>query len=543
MADSSGELRHIAWRDAFPVVRLFGAFSHALWFAPMALAWCAVIALYLLGRLGDGVWNAAGGAVAVVPASGFSSEVEAYALLDRAEFEAYLREASAQDSDASDPATLNVSPLEQALAEISPTTEPADAAAASVIRSPALARAAEIQTQRRATRATGPFAALLHHGTRSLAICAQAAVCLRFGFGDPLAGEPGLLDGLSAMLSGLAWFVTQRPVFAVLYLLAAFAIVSFFGGGIARCAAVQSAREEDLGYFEALGFAREKLGGLIGGPLMTFGLAVLLSLGLIFGAALLGGIGGLLEWIPGGSFVFGWVDELLAAFFFPLALLMSIGVALLAVCALFGTHLTWATIAVEGSDGFDAFQHAASYVGQRFGRLLGYIVVSLVHGALCFVILRGVVLLTFKFTHYCLGAGLGFFGARGANEAAYFPKLDAAWHMPAWADLPWLPSLHAAPLWGWFGLGPLSGSEWVLMIVSMLWVFALVGVLAGFLLSYLLHASVQMYFLLRRDIDAVDYSEIFYEELDDALSAPAPAAPASESGPGPGGTPLPVVGP
>ncbi len=542
MADSSGELRHIAWRDAFPVVRLFQAFSHALWFAPMALGWCAVAALYLLGRLGDGVWTAAGGGVAVVPQSGFASEVEAYAVLDRVGFEAFLRQAAAVHADDDGPVAPIHSPLETALTELSPSTAPMDAATAAPLRAPMLARATEIQALQRESRAMGPFAALLRHNGHCLATCAQAAVGLRFGFGDLLAGEPGVLDGVSSALAGLSWFATQRPLFAILYLLAAFGVLSLIGGGIARCAAVQSAREEDLGCFEALGFAREKLSGLIGGPLMTFGLALLLGLGLIFGAAVLGGVGGILGGIPGVSAVLGWVDELLAAFFFPVALFLGVGAALLTVCALFGTHLTWATIAVEGSDGFDAFQHAASYVGQRFGRLAGYILVSLVHGALCFVILRGIVLLALKLTHFCLGAGLGFFGLRSANELANIPKIETVWHMPAWTDLPWLPGAQPAPLWGWFGLGPLSASEWILMVVIMLWVFALVGVLAAFLLSYFFHASVQMYLLLRHDIDAVDYSEIFYEEPDDSFGGPA-APPAPEPGSGPLGTPLPVVGP
>ncbi len=57
-------------------------------------------------------------------------------------------------------------------------------------------------------------------------------------------------------------------------------------------------------------------------------------------------VGGLLGAIP-------WV-ELLTGLFYPLGLLGGLALAVLFMATVLGFHLMWPTIAVEGSDGFDA---------------------------------------------------------------------------------------------------------------------------------------------------------------------------------------------
>jgi hypothetical protein len=96
------------------------------------------------------------------------------------------------------------------------------------------------------------------------------------------------------------------------------------------------------------------------------------------------------------------------------------------------------------------------------------------------------------------------------------------WTMPPWADLSLLPST-TTPFWGWFYNGPLTGSEWLSTFFFALWVFLLVGLVAAFVVSFFFCGSTQMYFLLRRDVDATDWDEIYYEE------------PAEEPGPLPAG--------
>jgi len=83
-----------------------------------------------------------------------------------------------------------------------------------------------------------------------------------------------------------------------------------------------------------------------------------------------------------------------------------------------------------------------------------------------------------------------------------------------------------------------------------LWVYLVVGLVAAFVVSFFFCGSTQMYFLLRRDVDATDYEEIYYEEPEEEPAAPeagtgfvtetpAPVTPApSEPPPTPPAPPL-----
>jgi hypothetical protein len=71
--------------------------------------------------------------------------------------------------------------------------------------------------------------------------------------------------------------------------------------------------------------------------------------------------------------------------------------------------------------------------------------------------------------------------------------------------------------WGDFGTAPLSGSESFALFFIALWVFVFVGLVGAFVVSFYFCGSTEMYFLLRREVDAVDYDEIYYEETEEEL--------------------------
>jgi hypothetical protein len=128
---------------------------------------------------------------------------------------------------------------------------------------------------------------------------------------------------------------------------------------------------------------------------------------------------------------------------------------------------------------------------------------------------RIIAMLVLKLSHVFTGAGMNL---ASSAETSTIGKLDAIWHMPAWQDLPLLPAIGDVNFWGSFGTAPLSGAESFTMFFIAAWVFLAVGLVGAFVVSFYFCGSTEMYFLLRREVDAVDYDEIYYEELEDEFA-------------------------
>jgi len=186
--------------------------------------------------------------------------------------------------------------------------------------------------------------------------------------------------------------------------------------------------------------------------------------------------------------------------------------ALILILSVTGFHLMWPTIAVEGSDAFDAIQRAFGYVLQRPWNMAFYSFVLLVYGGLSFVFVRLLATTSLKLSHMFTGAGMNLASSAATETVG---KLDALWRMPAWQDLPLLPATGDLNFWGAFTNAPLSGAETFTFFFIALFVFLAVGMVGGFVVSFYFCGSTEMYFLLRRDVDAIDYDEIYYEELED----------------------------
>lgn len=364
----------------------------------------------------------------------------------------------------------------------------------------------------------GPFRALLAFQSQCFAGAVQGVVSGRWGYGDGPSGvEPSLLGSVGAFTSSLTWAVTQRPWYTLLMGVICVVVFGFFGGAICRSAAIQSAREESIPIRDALGYARSKFTGLLTAPLMPLAIFV--------GILAIMWIGGLVGAIPR-------LGELLAGITFPLAVLGGFALAMIFIATVLGFFLMWPTIAVEGSDGFDALSRVGNYLGGRLWSVSFYTFLLLLYGGLSFVVVRAIAQLTLKFTHWGTGLGLNL----GSNVALDgLGKLNGIWRMPAWSDLAILPSVGEVPFWGTFHNAPLNWSEWIALVLIAVSVFVVVGLVGAFVVSFFFCGSTQMYFLLRREVDATDFDEVFFvePEPEPATATAPPTQPAPPAGAAP----------
>ena len=343
----------------------------------------------------------------------------------------------------------------------------------------------------------GPFFQLLDYEMKCFSGAIQGVCAGRIGFsGSALSAEPAMLGSIVSAGSGAFWLATQRPCYFVIFALVLTVIHSLFGGAICRVTAVRLAREEGLSAPAALRFAREKF--------WSFAAALLLPVCGFVVIGILIWIGGLIGSVLGLHVIIGlgYILTLIGGFLLAMLLILLVT----------GFHLMWPTIASEGSDAFDGIQRAFGYVMQRPWHTAFYSIVLLIYGAFSFVFVRLLAMLSLKLSHVFTGAGMNL---ASSEKIETLGKLDAIWIMPAWQDLPLLPSTGDVAFWGSLNNAPLSGAESFTWFVLALWLFVFVGLVGAFVLGFYYCGSTQMYFLLRREVDGVDFEEIYYEEPED----------------------------
>ena len=142
---------------------------------------------------------------------------------------------------------------------------------------------------------------------------------------------------------------------------------SVFGGAITRIAAVQVARGEKISALEALNFTRKRIGSYVAAPMIPLAILVLLVIGMIlYGFPLM---------IP----IFG--DIVVAGLFWPLMIVVGLLLAITLV-GLVGWPFMSVTISAQGgTDIWDAFTRAYSYVYQKPWHFIWYTAVAVVYGA------------------------------------------------------------------------------------------------------------------------------------------------------------------
>src|SRR5205823_13700474 len=128
------------------------------------------------------------------------------------------------------------------------------------------------------------------------------------------------------------------------------------------------ARDEKISLSSALRFSTSKFLSFIFAPIIP------LLIVLVVGVVVM--IGGLIGNIPG-------IGPILMGLFFFLALAAGLVMTLVLLGTGGGFNLMYPTIAVEGSDSFDAISRSFSYVYARPWRMLFSTQLAVRHGALC----------------------------------------------------------------------------------------------------------------------------------------------------------------
>ena len=308
--------------------------------------------------------------------------------------------------------------------------------------------------------------------------------------------SPGIVPSVVRFSAvGPVWLLTQHPVYFALFGTGFLFLWAVFGGAISRIAAVHVARDEKLSIRSALVFS--------GGKFLSFLCAPLIPLGIIAAVGLLTTVASLLGSIPGlGPIVLGVG--------FILAMLAGLVMAVVLVGLVGGFNLMYPTIAVEGSDSFDAISRSFSYLYARPWRLAFYTAVSVVYGATCYLFVRLFIYLVLTLTHRFVGFGVL------AHAGSTAPLLSALWPDPATAGrLSY--SVDALSLTLPQEIG--AGLIWF-------WVHLAVAVLGAFAVCFYFSANTIIYYLLRHDVDATDLNEVYVDPSDeDAADEPDPADP------------------
>lgn len=247
-------------------------------------------------------------------------------------------------------------------------------------------------------------------------------------------------------------------VFVVFWQLAVWAAL---GGAICRIAALALTRGEAPDLPNALRYAKRNYGAFFSAPLMTFAAVLFVSLPLVILGLLMR-----LDWL---SYV--------AAFFWPLALLIGLGVALLTIGLAVGFPLMSAAVAVEETDAFDAISRAFSYVYQRPLRLLWYVLVA---------------------------AFLGWLGGMAVEFVLNATRSTTT----------------GAVRWGHGSAEiPLRADK-----IIAFWTDGLYVLRWAYYYAYFWSAAVGIYLLMRRDIDSVQLDEVAIEPMETYQPSPLVAA-------------------
>jgi hypothetical protein len=304
---------------------------------------------------------------------------------------------------------------------------------------------------------------------------------------------PGFVFYAIQTTGGLRWLLTQHILFGIILLAVSLGVWALFGGAIHRMAALHAAREEKISMVQALKFALVKWPSFFTAPLIPLGVVFVL------GAMIL--LGGLLANIP-------WVGAPLVGFLFFLALGLGVAIAFVLIGLVSGLGLMYPTIAVEGSDSFDAFSRSFAYVYARPWHAGLYALVALVYGVVCYLFVR-------LFAYLALGATYMFmrWGVWTGGEAlGQSDKVPVIWRKPTWDFL-----------YGNFNWDAMSGSETVAGVFIWLWVALVAAVVGAFILSYASSSATIIYYLLRRKVDATDLDDVYVQESPET-PAEAPVA-------------------
>jgi hypothetical protein len=264
-------------------------------------------------------------------------------------------------------------------------------------------------------------------------------------------------------------------------------IWSFFGGAIARIAALDFARDERPQIGEATAFSIAKFGSFFWAPIVP----------LIFVAVLLlcNVLLGVVGRIPGAG-------PIILGLFFALAALSAFLVVLLLIGTIFGSLFMWPTIAMEGTDAFDAISRAFNYLYARPWKTIWCCLVAAVYGLTVTLFVAVFAGWMIHIAEHTVEWGMGHrFMGIGQFLQSNIPPTGSS-----------VPDLWAA--------------IWIRVVH-----ITVIGLVLGFWASYKISAVTIIYSVLRRDVDGTDMSEVFLPEAEEPSAEPPAAEPPAEPKP------------
>ncbi|MDB5321108.1 MAG: hypothetical protein JWN40_2739 [Phycisphaerales bacterium] len=563
MADESHVIRGINWRETFPFTQIFRAFRVAIHPTKLILALVALLALYGGGRILDMIWPVQHRAIPKEvnytdrESPRDMNEVEVYGAFRTtakyANFEAMrderrraIEEDYVQllrddlkiqtDTDQAKKMAASASGLGQVKEKLLERRNQRETEAAK-LRTDALAAAKTSDEKDKIEKAYRQHVVEIKNDTsnkyRHARMVAGEGVFIQFfnyevnqvnnvvwavlandwlgGFGGSpsLRERPGVLASISNFcVTGPWWMARYHTTYFILFILLFSIVWAIFGGAIARIAAVHVARDEKISLSAALRFSTSKFLSFIFAPIIP--LLIVLVVGLVVM------LGGLVGNIP-------WIGPILVGLFFFLAIAAGFVMTLVLLGTGGGFNLMYPTIAVEGSDSFDAISRSFSYVYARPWRMLFYTLVAVLYGALCYVFVRFFIQIMLILTHHFVGAGM-FVNVDGGRV-----PLDL------WNTMWPAPETHGFTYdVDWLTLGP--AQSLAAFLVSF-WVYLTVGMLGAFAISFYFSANTIIYYLMRREVDATELDDVYLEQSEEDFGDTAPAAAAAPNAPAPAGAP------
>jgi hypothetical protein len=167
------------------------------------------------------------------------------------------------------------------------------------------------------------------------------------------------------------------------------------------------------------------------------------------------------------------------------------------------------TIAVEGSDSFDAISRSFSYLYARPWRLGFYSLVALFYGVLTYTFVQLFIFLILALTHYFCDIGV-FVNAGGG-----VPLWTTMWPKPMFNQL--IYNVRSDLLGSGANIGAFCLSVWVYLLISLLGAYAI---------SFFLSANTIIYYLMRHEVDATELDDVYVEQTDEDFVEAPPATPA-----------------
>jgi len=535
MADEGQIIRGIDWRQAFPFTHIFRSFRIAIHLSKLALGLALLLSVYFGGRIIDWAWpiraRAVPGEVAEYQAiangndqttlSAWRDQVQNS--IDESYAQTLIGYGIVAKFDAESAVAYHARVLEEARKahylsdvwdQISNHLEASKAAAikqcdealktATEEARPDLLRkrnaaildaykSAEAEWQQvRLIKGQGLFSTFFQYEINQVSGVVDGVI-----HNNWLDAEGVNAHVYNFFAIGPIWLIWNHTVFFIIFAILFLLSWALFGGAISRIAAVHVARDEKISVRQAMNFAVGKLLSFASAPVIP--LVIVIAIGLIVAiAALIGNIPFLGPLAVGALFVIA----LLAGFVMTLVLLGTAG----------GFNLMYPTIAVEGSDSFDAISRSFSYVYARPWRMLFYSVVALAYGAITYLFVRLFIWLTLVLTHHFVGMGI-FTAADNTSDL-----LSAMWPSPlVHGRLSYSPDY--LPLAAGQKIGAFFIECWVMLFVSFLGAFAI---------SLYFSANTIVYYLMRNEVDSTELDDVYLEQSEEELE-PAFTAVATET--------------